>query len=103
MMPPLRLLALASVLRFASASFSCNNRHPYNSSTTQILNIDRATCNADADRLDSAVSPAAQGESTIFGFFCVSISVPNETDYNNNLVLSHQPRLPEQAASEPLS
>ena len=68
--PVLLLLAVASVLRRASASFACSTSNP-----GQVYNSNRDACVADANRLDSAVRQS-QGEITPEGentdFLCVS-------------------------------
>ena len=91
--PVLLLLAVASVLRRASASFTCSTYRP----GRVYYNINYNACSADANRLDSAVLQS-QGETTDFccvsAFLCPTRSGPHPDD---------QPPSPEHRVSESLS
>ena len=91
--PVLLLLAVASVLRRASASFICSTGYPgrvYNPNNNP-------ACSADANRLNSAVRQS-QGETPDFlcvsAFLCRTRSGPHPDD---------QPPSPEHRVSESLS
>ena len=89
----LALLAVASVLRRASASFACSP-----SFTDRLYNTNSvAACDADANCLDSAVLQS-QGETTDFccvsAFLCPTRSGPHPDD---------QPPSPERVVSKSLS